>query len=111
MKNHFYGRVIMVLLIAAVTAGIAFAASSRKQIDTFFADYEKLVVKAEKAAEKGDMLSYLSLQAESIKFAEKSDKLQNTKDWTEADSEKYLSLTNRYTAALLKLSGSMSGGY
>ncbi|MBP3710408.1 MAG: hypothetical protein J6I73_08425 [Treponema sp.] len=98
----------MLLLVTVLAAGTLFAAGSRKQIDTFLADYEKIVVKAEKAAENGTMLSLISLQAEAAKLVEKSDKLKDMSDWTEADSVKYLKLTERYMTAITKLSGSLT---
>lgn len=78
---------------------------SRKQIDSFFNDYEKFVEKVEKTAKEKKMSSLTSLETEAVKFAEKSDKFRNMSDWNIDDSEKLLKLTSRYTDAILKLSG------
>lgn len=81
-------------------------ASSRKQIDAFFKDYGKFIEKAENAAKKGNISSLMSLEAEAVKLAEKSEDLQDVSDWTLEDSENLLKLTTRYSEAILKLSNS-----
>ena len=81
-------------------------ASSRKQIDAFFKDYEKFIEKAENAAKKGNISSLVSLEAEAVKLAEKSEDLQDVSDWTLEDSENLLKLTARYSEVILKLSSS-----
>ena len=81
-------------------------ASSRKQIDAFFKDYEKFIEQAENAAKKGNISSLVSLEAEAVKLAEKSEDLQDVSDWTLEDSENLLKLTTRYSEAILKLSNS-----
>lgn len=83
------------------------AMSSREQIDAFLKDYEKFVEKAEEAAAEGKLSSIMSLQAEAVKLAEKSEELEDMSDWNGDDSEKYLRLTNRYTEAMLRLSNSI----
>lgn len=83
------------------------AMSSREQIDAFLKDYEKFVEKAEDAAAEGKLSSIMSLQAEAVKLAEKSEELEDMSDWNGDDSEKYLRLTNRYTEAMLRLSNSI----
>lgn len=83
------------------------AMSSRDQIDAFLKDYEKFVEKAEEAAAEGKLSSVMSLQAEAVKLAEKSEELEDMSEWNGDDSEKYLRLTNRYTEAMLRLSNSI----
>ena len=84
-----------------------YAMNSREQIDAFLKDYEKFVEKAEDAAAEGKLSSIMSLQAEAVKLAEKSEELEDMSDWNGDDSEKYLRLTNRYTEAMLRLSNSI----
>lgn len=84
-----------------------YAMNSREQIDVFLKDYEKFVEKAEDAAAEGKLSSIMSLQAEAVKLAEKSEELEDMSDWNGDDSEKYLRLTNRYTEAMLRLSNSI----
>ncbi len=109
MKNVFK-KISAVAALLVLAAGLLFAAGSRKQIDTFLKDYENFVVKTEKAADKGDLSSLMSLQTESLKLLEKADNLKDTSDWNGKDSEKYLKLTNRYNEAVMKLTNSL-GGY
>ncbi len=93
-----------------LTANLVFAQEkdSRRQIDFFMKEYEKFVVKAEKAAEKGDMAALMSLNAEAAKFAEKTSGLTDTSDWNMNDAQKYQALTNRYNDALTKFSNSLN---
>lgn len=100
---------IATLVVALTMVGTLFAQSSRKQIDQFLADYEKVVVKTEEAAKKSDLNAILTLQTEAAAFAEKSQQFQDASAWTVADSDKYLKLTNRYTEAVSKLYGTTSG--
>ena len=84
--------------------------SSRSQIDNFLDGYEKVVVKAEKAAKNNDMTSLMNLSAEAADFAEKAEDLEDMDDWSAADAKRYLELTNRYNAAISKISDSMDSG-
>ena len=78
----------------------------RNSIDAFLKEYEKFVVKAEKAAEKNDAASLVNLSVESIKLAEKAEKMEDDDEWTSSDATKYLELSSRYAAAAAKMSGS-----
>lgn len=50
----------------------------------------------------------MSMSLESVKLAEKYDKIKDSKEWTTADSTKYLKLTNRYTKAASKITSDLS---
>lgn len=80
------------------------AAVSRKQLNAFLKDYEKLVKKAEDAAKKGKRSSLESLEKERSKLAEKFEVLSDASDWEVTDSMKLLELGARYTDAMSKLS-------
>jgi DNA-binding ferritin-like protein len=80
-------------------------AKSRKSIDDFMKEYETFVIKAEKAAETNKLSDLTNLSMESLKLAEKAEAAQTATDWTLKDSQKYLELTNRYSVAINKLSG------
>lgn len=85
---------------------LLFAVSKQRQaIDAFLKEYEAFVVKAEKAADTNKISDLTNLSLESVKLAEKAQNVENTTEWTPADSVKYLGLTNRYAAAINKLSG------
>ena len=84
--------------------------SSRKQIDNFLDEYEKFVVKAEKAAQKNDMTSLMNMSAGAAEFAEKADNFEDADDWTASDAQRYMNLSNRYAAAVSKISGSIDSG-
>ena len=77
----------------------------RKAINDFLAEYETLVVKAEKAAATNKLSDLTNLSLEASKFAEKAQNVQDTNEWTLQDSTKYLNLTNRYSTAVNKISG------
>ena len=86
----------------------AFADSAKKMSAKEFLDsYEKFVVEVEKAAEKGNYAGYADFLKSYNKFVEDYSKLDTSK-WTVNDITRYSQLTNRYTAAATKLSGSMS---
>ena len=84
--------------------------SSRKQIESFLDEYEKFVVKAEKAAQKNDITSLMKMSAGALEFAEKADNFEDADDWTASDAERYMNLSNRYAAAVSKISGSIDSG-
>ena len=85
---------------------LLFAVSKQRQaIDAFLKEYEAFVVKAEKAADTNKISDLTNLSLESVKLSEKAQNVENTTEWTPADSVKYLGLTNRYAAAINKLSG------
>lgn len=97
-------KLISVLVVLGTLACSVFAAGNRKAIDDFFKEYEAFVVKAEKAAESNKISDLTNLSLESVKLAEACDKIDDTDAWTLDDSAKYLKLTNRYSAAVSKLS-------
>lgn len=97
-------KLISVLIVLGTLACSVFAAGNRKAIDDFFLEYEAFVVKAEKAAESNKISDLTNLSLESVKLAEACDKIDDTDAWTLDDSAKYLKLTNRYSAAVSKLS-------
>ena len=104
-------RIVAAMLVLVFAAGMLFAESkSRKQIDKFLDDYEKVVVKAEKAAKKNDMSSLMSLSLEASEFAEKADDFEDADAWNTSDSKRYLELTNRYNDAITKISNSIDSG-
>lgn len=110
MKN-VTKRIVAAMLVLVFAAGMLFAESkSRKQIDKFLDDYEKVVVKAEKAAKKNDMSSLMSLSLEASEFAEKADDFEDADAWNTGDSKRYLELTNRYNDAITKISNSIDSG-
>ena len=99
-------KIMTLLVVLLGVSFVAFAdAKSRKNIDSFMKEYETFVTKAEKAASTNSLSDLASLSAESVKFSEKAQAVQDAKDWTLKDSQKYLELTNRYSAALSKISG------
>lgn len=82
------------------------AAVSRKQIDAFLKDYEKLVKKAEDAAKKGKRSSLEALEKEANKLGEKFEAFSDASEseWEVSDSMKILTLGARYSDAMSKLS-------
>lgn len=101
-------KIISVLAILATLTCALFAASTRKDIDAFLKEYETFVVKAEKAAASNKISDLMSMSLESVKLAEKYEKIKESKEWTTADSTKYLKLTNRYTKAASKITSDLS---
>ena len=101
-------KIISVLAILATLTCALFAASTRKDIDAFLKQYETFVVKAEKAAASNKISDLMSMSLESVKLTEKYDKIKDSKEWTTADSTKYLKLTNRYTKAASKVTSDLS---
>ncbi|MBQ4378583.1 MAG: hypothetical protein II821_05235 [Treponema sp.] len=95
----------VLLVLFGVTLAVFADAKSRKSIDDFMKEYETFVTKAEKAANTNKVSDLTNLSMESLKLSESAQKIQNTKDWTLKDSQKYLELTNRYSAAVNKLQG------
>ena len=68
-------KIISVLAILATLTCALFAASTRKDIDAFLKEYETFVVKAEKAAASNKISDLMSMSLESVKLAEKYDKM------------------------------------
>lgn len=102
-------KILGLLIVFASLSCMLFAVSKeRKAIDDFLAEYEKFVVKAEKAAESNKISDLTNLSLESLTLSEKAQKVESAEEWTLSDSMKYLDLTNRYAAAIDKLSGSSS---
>ena len=102
-------KILSLFVLLLGMSCVLFAASKqRKTIDDFFKEYETFVVKAEKAAASNKLSDLNNLSMESLKLTEACQKVENTADWTLADSQKYLELTNRYSAAINKLSGNTS---
>ena len=105
MKTKFTLIVSILLILCAVCA---FADGGKKLTAKQFLDsYEEFVVSVEKAAEKGNYAGYADFLKSYNKFVEDYSKLDTSK-WTVNDITRYSQLTNRYTAAATKLSGSMS---
>lgn len=109
MQKKTVLRIIALTIIMLAAVQMVFAASSRKDIDKFLKSYEELVVSVEKAAKKNDISSLSKIMKQALEFSEKAEDIQDTTAWTLADSQKYLDLTNRYTAAYTKLAGNMYG--
>ena len=72
----------------------------------FLKEYETFVVKAEKAAQTNKISDLTKLSLESAKLAEKCEALEDSDEWTIADTKKYLDLSTRCTNAISKLSSS-----
>ena len=106
MKNTFKSILAMAIIVLLLASAGLTSCSKSKSGKKFLAEYEKLVAKAEKAAKKNDMKSLMDLSVAAADFAEKVEDLSLEDNWTTADAEKYLDLTNRYTAAVSKMSDS-----
>jgi len=99
-------KILSVFVLLFGLSCVLFAVSKqRKSIDDFFKEYETFVVKAEKAAASNKVSDLTNLSMESLKLSEACQKIENTDEWTIADSKKYLELTNRYSIAINILSG------
>ncbi len=99
---------VIICLLLTLCMVCAFADSAKKMSAKEFLDsYEKFVVEVEKAAEKGNYAGYADFLKSYNKFVEDYSKLDTSK-WTVNDITRYSQLTNCYTAAATKLSGSMS---
>ena len=104
-----YKKVLTVLVVLCALSCALFAVSKqRKAIDDFLKEYDTFVIKAEKAAETNKISDLTKLSMESLSLSEKVEKIENTDEWTLADSKKYLDLTTRYSNAINKLSGTTS---
>jgi hypothetical protein len=91
------------LVVVALCLFASFACgSSNNKNDQFLADYEKLVVKYEEAAQKSDGISQeelTALQKEAVDFATKAQTLmQDSKEFSTAQIEKMQSLAQRLMA-------------
>ncbi len=100
-------RIIAVLVVLCAISCTMFAASKKRtSIDDFLKEYETFVVKAEKAAQTNKISDLTKLSLESAKLAEKCEALEDSDEWTIADTKKYLDLSTRCTNAISKLSSS-----
>lgn len=94
-------KMVLTAIFAIMTMGFCFAANGgRADIDAFFKSYEEYVVAYEKAAKKNDLVTLTQLQVKSLELTDKLSKLQDTKQWTTADTIKYNELTLRLSKAL-----------
>lgn len=100
---------VFLLVLAGFTTS-AFAAGNRSKIDKFFKSYEEMVVQAEKAAKSNKTSDLIKLSAKAADLANEYAKLEDTSDWTDKDTIKYVELSNRYAKATVKMSSNSLGG-
>lgn len=100
--------ITLAMLVLVAIASVMAKGSSRKDIDAYLKSYEQFVVSAEKAAKSNNMSDLISLYEKAEKLLKEGEKVQLSDNWTMADSQKLLDLTNRYTNTMSTMSGSGS---
>ena len=98
MKNKLFAVVCVLLMLCM---GSIFAAETTKE---FLVSFEKFVVEVEKAAADGDVSNYADFVA-SYKDFLKTYEASDDADWTYDDVMAFSALSQRYSVALIELSG------
>lgn len=99
----------IVCALAALCFAVVFMSCGGSKVTKALDAYEKVVVQAEKAAEKNNLTELTKL---ATKAAEAESKVEGLEDeeWTDAEEERFTKLTSRLANASAKAAGNALDG-